>query len=243
MATDKILLAFDFDHTIIDDNSDIHVIKLAPNGKLPQSIQDQYDDNGWTEYMGTIFKYLFENGINQEDIRTCMHEIRLTDGMEELFEQAKSDRFESIIISDSNSIFIQFILEKLNLCEIFSEVFTNPAVFDEDGCLTIKHYHTQDYCQLSTINLCKGRILQDFIEMRKKEGIVYSHVVYVGDGSNDLCPGLKLENQDFLCPRKGFSLWKKLNKKKNVQPEIKTMKAGVVDWDNGRDIKKLLERL
>ena len=39
---EKILVAFDFDHTLIDDNSDLYVRKLAPGGKLPQYIKDQY---------------------------------------------------------------------------------------------------------------------------------------------------------------------------------------------------------
>jgi pyridoxal phosphate phosphatase PHOSPHO2 len=54
----KILLAFDFDHTLIDENSDLSVKKLAPNGQLPESIEAQYSATGWTEYMAAIFKYL-----------------------------------------------------------------------------------------------------------------------------------------------------------------------------------------
>jgi pyridoxal phosphate phosphatase PHOSPHO2 len=51
------LLAFDFDHTLIDENSDLSVKKLAPNGQLPESIETQYSATGWTEYMAAIFKY------------------------------------------------------------------------------------------------------------------------------------------------------------------------------------------
>ena len=40
--SEKILVVFDFDHTLIDDNSDLYVRKLAPGGKLPQYIKDKY---------------------------------------------------------------------------------------------------------------------------------------------------------------------------------------------------------
>ena len=39
---EKILVAFDFDHTLIDENSDVYVRKLAPDGKIPQHIKDKY---------------------------------------------------------------------------------------------------------------------------------------------------------------------------------------------------------
>ena len=52
----KVLVAFDFDHTIIEDNSDLSVRKLAPDGKLPQYIKDMYKDNDWTGYMAAIFQ-------------------------------------------------------------------------------------------------------------------------------------------------------------------------------------------
>ncbi|ESP04317.1 hypothetical protein LOTGIDRAFT_136443 [Lottia gigantea] len=244
--SEKILLAFDFDHTIIDDNSDIHIINLAPNGKLPQAIKDQYDDDGWTEYMGTIFEYLHENGVQEENIKQNMAEIKLTEGMEKLLDLAKGDKYDSIIISDSNSHFIECILENFKLSSVFSKVFTNPASFDDKGCLKIKFYHKQDYCSLSTINLCKGRILQDFIKDRKSNGVEYSQVVYVGDGSNDLCPGLTLGAQDYLCARKGFSLWKKLNKAKKSKTKdefVHSLKAQVFEWQSGEEIKDLLEKL
>ena len=35
----KILFCFDFDHTIIDLNSDTEVFKLFPNQKLPEDLK------------------------------------------------------------------------------------------------------------------------------------------------------------------------------------------------------------
>ena len=59
----NILVSLDFDHTLIDENSDLWVKKLAPNGELPKDIEAQYKSTGWTEYMGAIFEYLHSIGI------------------------------------------------------------------------------------------------------------------------------------------------------------------------------------
>ena len=57
MYRPKLLIAFDFDHTLVDDNSDTYIIKrLAPNGKLPDEIKAIYRKKCWTTYMGAIFK-------------------------------------------------------------------------------------------------------------------------------------------------------------------------------------------
>ncbi|KAI2525688.1 PHOSPHO2 isoform 6, partial [Pan troglodytes] len=54
----KILLVFDFDNTIIDDNSDTWIVQCAPNKKLPIELRDSYRKGFWTEFMGRVFKYL-----------------------------------------------------------------------------------------------------------------------------------------------------------------------------------------
>ena len=51
-----VLLAFDFDHTIVDANSDVMVCQLAPDGTIPDEIQATYRHDDWTQYMGEIFK-------------------------------------------------------------------------------------------------------------------------------------------------------------------------------------------
>lgn len=49
----KILLVFDFDNTIIDDNSDTWIVQCAPEKKLPIELQDSYKrdfgQNSWAE--------------------------------------------------------------------------------------------------------------------------------------------------------------------------------------------------
>lgn len=237
----KILVAFDFDHTIIDGNSDIEISHLCPGGKVPKEIKDKYSDRSWTNYMAAIFKYLHEHGTTAKDMEETIGSLPLTEGMEELLQFLSQDTFEVIIISDSNSVFIEFSLKKHNI-ECVKKVYTNPAAFQENGLLKIEYYHTQDWCDLSTVNLCKGHILDEHMKQSESD---YSSVVYVGDGGNDLCPGLRLKESDYFFPRKNFSLWRKLNDLGVLSGGTSEldMKAKVVEWSSGADILDLCKRL
>jgi 2,3-diketo-5-methylthio-1-phosphopentane phosphatase len=134
-----------------------------------------------------LIYFLFISGIRENDLKKCMTDIPVTDGMIELLKYCQDQNYETIIISDSNSVFIDMILENAQLTKMVTKVFTNPAYFDENGCLKIDYYHTQDWCDLSTVNLCKGHILQGYIQKRKQEGNQFDFILYVGDGTNDLC--------------------------------------------------------
>lgn len=241
----KILVAFDFDHTVIDDNSDIYISKLCPNGNIPQEIKDKYSDRGWTDYMGAIFEYLHINGITEADLKNNIEELPLTDGMGELLKYLGSENFEVIIVSDSNSMFISYSLNKFKLVDTVNAVYTNPASYDQNGCLRIEWFHHQDWCDLSTENLCKGQILEDHIAKRKLENVVYDYIVYVGDGYNDLCPALRLREKDFICPRKDFHLWKKFKKLGLLNGETSDydLKAKILEWDSGLQVLDLIKEL
>ena len=197
-----------------------------------------YSNEGWTEYMAAIFKFLHGIGITKDEILACMNEIPLTEGMDKLFELLSSDVYDVIIISDSNSVFIECIMKSFHYEKNVDRVFTNPAQFHETGCLTLEPYHDQDWCNLSTRNLCKGHILQEYMADQKSKGVNYSIVCYVGDGSNDLCPGLKLQKKDYLFPRIGYRLNKLLQKDSDVG-----VQAQVVPWSTGQEIIDVLSAI
>lgn len=51
----KGLIAFDFDNTIIDANSDQVVVDMI-DGEVPKKAKLLFDEDNWTDYMGAIFK-------------------------------------------------------------------------------------------------------------------------------------------------------------------------------------------
>jgi len=216
------LLVFDFDHTITDLNTDVEVQKLAPGGEIPASseMRGLYSDKGWTEFMGAVFSLLHENGVSKEDILSLMAGLELTPNMESLLQRSVEQLAATIIIiSDSNTEFIRHILEARRLAHLVDRVFTNPASWTEDGRLTIGPYHHQESCTLSTKNLCKGQIMEDYLQSCGKS---FTHICYVGDGKNDFCPSLRLAEEDVTCVREGYSLQKYIqNKMEGEGYEIK----------------------
>lgn len=235
---EKVLLAFDFDHTIISKNSDTYVAKLAPEGKIPPAIKALYSDQGWTRFMGEVFRYLHDHKTTPQQILECMTEIDFSPGMKDLLCSLDKEKTESIIISDANSVFINHILKHHDMQANFQQVFTNPAYFNQDGRLEIEMYHVQDTCSLSTVNLCKGQILESYIEERSKDGVLFTHVAFIGDGQNDFCPSLRLSCNDFVFPRAGYSLVDyitEMEAKKSLR-----IKANIHTWTSGLDILKVL---
>ncbi|PSN41934.1 putative phosphatase phospho1 [Blattella germanica] len=232
--TRPLLVAFDFDHTIVDDNSDIVVRKLIPKDRISDEIKKLYSSDGWTAYMQQIFHLLHTDGITPAQIRDIIIQMPATPGMDVLLRYLKENGADSIIISDSNSVFINDWLASFQLQDTVSRVFTNPAHFDQTGLLNLQMYHFQDWCALSSKNLCKGHILESYLAECKEQGISYSKVAYVGDGKNDLCPCLRLSDKDLAFPREGFILAKKMQLLKEEQDS--SMKAQVHEWKTGHDI-------
>ncbi|RZF32168.1 hypothetical protein LSTR_LSTR004031 [Laodelphax striatellus] len=238
-VTKDLLVAFDFDHTLVDDNSDTVARSLLSTKNIDYSSADKIykDTDSWTFYMREIFRILHENAINSDQILSAIHQIPPITGMEELLKYLNTDsRCEVIIISDSNSIFIDEWLKVRNLSSIVRKVFTNPAFFDSNGLLNIEPYQKQDFCKISEWNMCKGHVLETYISHRKNENVSFNLLAYVGDGSNDLCPSLRLSNGDFVFPRKNYALSKKLSKHKSE------IKADVHPWTTGNDILDVLQQ-
>ena len=157
--------------------------------------------------------------------------------METLLKWLSEINAEVIIISDSNSCFINSSLKKNELLPYVSKVYTNPATFNANGVLEIEYYHVQDWCDLSTENLCKGYILDEHIKKRKAEGVEFDAVAMTGDGGNDYCPSLRINKDGFVFPRIGFTLPKKISE------DPSKIKATVCPWNSGEYIKLKLQEL
>ncbi|EGI61478.1 Pyridoxal phosphate phosphatase PHOSPHO2 [Acromyrmex echinatior] len=192
----NILVAFDFDHTICDGNTDLVVQNLLPI-EISKDVHNLRKSSGWIVYMSKIFELLHENSVKSHQIANVIIGIPEVAGM------------QSPIASR----------------------------YDKDK-LRVDPYHIQDTCKMSTVNLCKGQILTDYIQDKHKQGKSYERIVYVGDGRNDLCPILRLSETDLACPRKGYSLINQLNE---LSTSMST-KAKIVPWEDGTDLQFRLEQ-
>lgn len=233
------LAAFDFDYTVVAQNTDTNCRDLLSTVTVAECMQNFVESHGWTSYMGEIFRLLHANKVTPQQILLGIRCIPEVPGFIRLLKRLhdKYD-YDLIIISDSNTVFINEWLKSHDLQHIIMKVFTNPAYFTDDGLLIIEPYHHQTTCKMSAVNLCKGKILDDFIKERlHNDNVQYDQVIYVGDGTNDICPVTRLRRQDIACARQGFSMERKLNSK---IPKYR-IRCPLIIWKTGFDLLDQLE--
>lgn len=83
------LVAFDFDHTVTDDNSDTWIIRCLPGGVLPPDLKRSYVKGRWTEYMQRVIAYMHDEGITHQDLRRVIEKLPMVGGIGELLEELR----------------------------------------------------------------------------------------------------------------------------------------------------------
>ncbi|WVZ22947.1 hypothetical protein V8G54_001491 [Vigna mungo] len=61
--------------------------------------------------------------------------------------------------------------------------------------------------------------------------------IYLGDGSGDYCPSLRLKEKDFMMPRKNFPVWDLICR----DPSL--VKAEIHGWSDGEELEQVLLHL
>ncbi|KAG6837513.1 hypothetical protein H0H93_008438 [Arthromyces matolae] len=143
-------------------------------------------------------------------------------------------------LSNANSVFISTILKSKGLENLFDQITTNPAEWDESGLLKLRRRidpsGPQHSCKIGcSPNMCKGEELEAFI----KEHGPFDRVVYTGDGSNDFCPILRLRSQDVVCCR----LYRGLQKRIDQEGEKLGLKAQIKYWAGAWEAEELYNQL
>lgn len=223
------LAVFDFDHTIVNYNSDIVARDIINPPSLIPDLKDY--PNNWTQYMQQVFNTINNMKIPAEGIIDIISSMEPVKGMPELMRAIHNNNIDIIVVSDSNSLFIQNWLEHNKLLNIVSCVYTNNATI-ENGLIKIKPYALQTTCNQCTKNMCKGTIVEEHVLRTNKK---YNKTLYFGDGKNDLCPVLKLTHNDIVFPRLGFVLVNLL--------KSHTIQANVIPWCTGDNIYEYLKSL
>jgi pyridoxal phosphate phosphatase PHOSPHO2 len=165
------IAAFDFDHTLIDVNSDTYIDKLlikdsdVKRYKYPDSVEDLYKQFNWTYRMNGVFEYMNKNEISKRDLINCLNEIKIKDSMIDVIKRLYENGYKLSVISDANTVFIETILKQNNVYDNFHKIFTNPAEFDENGRLNVKPFSeifNKDgmpfdcSTKICSNNICKG---------------------------------------------------------------------------------------
>ncbi|NXU67030.1 PHOP1 phosphatase, partial [Horornis vulcanius] len=115
-----------------------------------------------------------------------------------------------------------------------------PAGLDGRGVLTLGPYHSHK-CLRCPPNMCKRKILAEYLEERAREDVEFQRVLYVGDGANDFCPAGMLRAADVAFPRKGFPMHRLILETQERQPGV--FQAAVVPWESALEVQRYLQEL
>ncbi|XP_028790572.1 inorganic pyrophosphatase 2-like [Neltuma alba] len=231
-----IVVIFDFDSTIIECDSDNWVLD---HFGLTEKFYQLLQNTPWNPLMDQTMKELHSQGKPMEEIVHILKRTPIHPHIVPAIEAAYSLGCDLKIVSDANIFFIKTILKHHGVLDRFSEIIANPSFVDEEDRLRIFPYH--DYhksshgCNLCPPNMCKGKIIERIQKCVAAEGS--KKFIYLGDGSGDFCPSLKLKDTDSLMPRKNFALCDLVSKNCN------RIKAEVHGWIDGEELRQVLLRI
>ncbi|KAL3825250.1 hypothetical protein ACJIZ3_021279 [Penstemon smallii] len=231
----RIVIIFDFDRTLIDDDSDRWVITNMGMTQLYNQLRPTLP---WNSLMDRLLEELHIQGKTVNDVGECLKRMPLHPELISVIRLAHSLGCDLKVVSDSNMFYIKTILEHHGIYNCFSEIITNPAVVEDSGRLKIFPYHdaaSTHSCDLCPPNLCKGRVIEQIQASISESGS--EKLIYVGDGRNDFCPTLKLGAGDCVLPRKDFPLHDRILKNSQL------VKAKVYVWGDGEELARILLEL
>ncbi|KAF5393417.1 hypothetical protein D9757_000725 [Collybiopsis confluens] len=200
---EKQLVIFDFDWSMADQDTDRWIFEVnAPD--IRRKMEDLEDKVQWTDLVAQSLREGHEKGMKREDVENALKTIPYHPAMVRAVTDLKARGNTTFLcLSNANSVFISTILEEKKLQSLFTEIITNPAEWDASGLLKLRRRVDPDgpqhTCKVGcSPNMCKGDELDAFLD---RHGHAFDRMVYVGDGSNDFCPALRLRSQDTVCCR------------------------------------------
>jgi 2,3-diketo-5-methylthio-1-phosphopentane phosphatase len=244
----KYLFVFDLDLTILSENSDYVFLDLLTQDSRDE-LKPLYETRtNWAQYMQEVFIRLKRDNIVLDQVRQRVENIKLNPGFKEIFEflKAHNDKFDTLIISNANTLFIKWVLEKNKLIDLFPLVYSNWAEPDEDKLIKISGHHSHD-CRSCDKAQCKRLIFNEHLnsliterEKTNSENQHYEVMMFAGDGHNDFCAGRVLRQNDIFFPREGYPLHDAILKEENQN----ILNCNIQLWNDGfkilEEIKKLV---
>ncbi|NXS03685.1 PHOP1 phosphatase, partial [Oxylabes madagascariensis] len=209
---------------------------------LPEPLRRGPRGASYNEHMRRVLAWLGEQGARPADLRALYEAIPLSPGMAELFQFLSKHRqlFELVLISDANVFGVEAKLRAAGVRSLFRRVFSNPASFDHRGFLVLGPYHSHT-CLRCPPNMCKRKILGEYLAERAREDVEFQRVFYVGDGANDFCPAGILRAADVAFPRKGFPMHRLIQERQEKQPG--EFQAAVVPWESAVEVARYLQEV
>jgi len=250
-----IIVVFDFDWSLINENSDTFVIReLSRDGRAWNALNDNPDDLPWTALMDSCLGKLKEEGdAGKRAIADCIARIPVFPEMLEAIRTLGSkDDVRMHIVSDANEYYIDSFMEHHGIEHLFASVHTNPSRWEQER-LRVSPFHPADApphnCPHCPENMCKRIILNERVLGERSSSLPNCDnqpiVVYIGDGGGDYCPIMSLEKFDYALVRDDPDAPRArgLIKRITALGGPAQVPANVKTWRNGHDAKALLQSI
>ncbi|KAF8124952.1 putative phosphatase-domain-containing protein [Boletus edulis] len=224
-SSKKQLVVFDFDWSMADQDSDRWLFEvLAPD--LRRKMRDRSREPGKT--------------LQWTDIHPAMKR-----GIQLLKNPTSLDT-TLFILSNANTFFINTILQHQGIRDCFETIITNPADFsdpEKPNRLVLRRRVGPDDlphgCQVGCEeNMCKGQELTRYLDAhRQPDNTEFDRIIYVGDGSNDFCPVLRLRRQDVVLCRRFRGLERKIADER-AKGDASRLQCTVEYWSGAWEVEE-----
>ena len=238
----KYLLIFDFDKTILNDDSFGFLFMKALTKEEKEEIYRLPRNQNWVIGFNYTLKKIKSHGTTLNEFNKILEELPLTKGMLDLFSyiEKQKSKFEVVLMSGDYEYVIKYLLKYHKIYDLFSDIICTPSRIsnseEEDQFIYVLEKKPHN-CKICNPCNCKS---QDFKEFCLSHDInQYENVIFICDGWNDFCLAKILSNRDIVFARKNFALYKKLFEN-NLKSEINCKVEG---WEDGKDIIKFLQSL
>jgi len=241
-SVERQLIVFDFDWSMADQDTDRWIFEVnAPD--LRRKMKNLKDEVQWTDLVAQSLREFHARGGKREQIEEALRIMPFHPAMVRAVQNLKAGGKTSFLcLSNANSVFISTILKSKGLSDLFEEIVTNPAEWDPNGLLKVRRRIAPDapyqhQCKVGcSPNMCKGEELDAFLE---RHGVHFDRIIYVGDGSNDFCPILRLRSQDMILCRKFRGLERRIAK----EGEKEGLKCQVRYWAGAWEVEEIFGSL
>ncbi|KAJ1025680.1 hypothetical protein NDA18_004019 [Ustilago nuda] len=240
---DKQLIVFDFDWSLVDQDTDRYVHECL-NPSLRAELQRRKAFEQFTDLCADLLRKLHASGATPSDITSALETLPFHPGLKRgvsTLKSASSPHTTFFLLSNSNTVYISTILKHHKLEKLFDEIVTNPAEFTREGLLKLERRvlataEKPHGCKVGcSANMCKGAELDAFLE-RNGGREAFDRIIYVGDGGNDYCPVLRLGKRDLAFVRKFRGLQTRIAKEGGVR-------AGIKYWNGAWQLEGYLNEL
>ncbi|KAK2464235.1 hypothetical protein APHAL10511_003692 [Amanita phalloides] len=217
------LVIFDFDWSMADQDTDRWIFEVLAID-IRREIENLERQVQWTDLVAQSLRKAHERNITREQIENALRIMPFHPAMVRAVRKLQAGgKTTFLCLSNSNSVFISTILEDKRLTDLFDEIITNPAEWEPSGLLHLRRRidpnSEQHSCQVGcSANMCKGQELDAYLARRN---LHFDRIVYVGDGSNDFCPVLRLRQQDLVLCRNSWGLSKRIAKEGGLKCKVK----------------------